>query len=45
MDLPEAQIEELRELYRSETGENISAEEAKELGAYLVGLVRAVYQI
>lgn len=44
MNLPEEKIEKLRELYRKRYGDEITFEQAKEFGEYLIGLFRAVYE-
>ncbi|MCW9054639.1 MAG: hypothetical protein OQJ98_01490 [Candidatus Pacebacteria bacterium] len=45
MDIPDEKIQKLREIYRKEYGVEISDEEAKVLGEYLVNLFRAVYNV
>jgi hypothetical protein len=44
-ELPSEKIEELRELCRQHRGIELTLEEATELGAYLVRLIRAVEHI
>ena len=45
MELPPEKVKELQEIYRRNYGEEISVAEAQELGEYLVGLLRVVYQV
>lgn len=45
MEIPDEKIKKLQEIYRKEYGVEISAEEAKVLGEYLVNFYRAVYNV
>lgn len=44
MQLSDQQISEFQELYRDEYGEELSQEEAREKGAYLVNLFEVLLQ-